>query len=476
MTSVLAKGGTARLPLHPRAVMACRCSAPRPSSYSPPADSFRRASLASQSPMFMHRRGPSTTLGHHHHHRPRRAQVASSPPPPPHPPAGSDLYAAEQTASVWDTLVDPPPLLAHLRVVLVQPKSPENIGAACRALANFECPDLVVVSPRTPLDPREDGRVAAVACGDAVRGGMRVVATLEEALADCSGSVGLTRRGGATRVTHESLDALEAAFPGSVLPTTATTPAGAFASSPSSSQAPSPRPVALVFGREESGLTESELRLCAHACAIPTGRVHASMNLSAAVAVALSWAFARRAGVAEAAAAAVAASPSPSAAMGEAEEEDEQQEDRAPSFASPSNNKKANPGLERSAAGDPSQQRGFQPASAAELEALLDKAAALAISANESPDESTGGGSRGTHGRRRKAQGHLRAVLQRARVTAWEARSLHGYLSAALRAAGVEDERAALEGARARRRAWQKEQRRDREGPGGGGGGGGGGE
>jgi TrmH family RNA methyltransferase len=365
------------------------------------------------------------------------------------PSIGSDLYAAQQTSSVWRTLHNPPPLLSHLRVVLVQPKSPENIGAACRALANFECPDLVVVAPRTALDPREDGRVAAVACGEAVRSGMRVVDTLEEALSDCAGSVGLTRRGGATRVTHESLDALEAAFPGTVLPPQSAADAAA-----------SP-PIALVFGREESGLTESELRLCSHACAIPTGRVHSSMNLSAAVAVTLAWLFARRAGVAEAAAA-VAASG------GEGKDREQ------PSVASAS--VAANPGLERSAAGDPNQQQGFRPASAAELEALLDKAAALALAAGESPDESSGGGNRGTHGRRRKAQGHLRAVLQRARATAWEARSLHGYLSAALKAAGVEDERAALEEARSRRRAWQQEQRRDREGPAGGGGGGGGGD
>eukprot|EP00882_Tetradesmus_deserticola_P028975 GHRQ01032333.1.p1 GENE.GHRQ01032333.1~~GHRQ01032333.1.p1 ORF type:complete len:189 (-),score=22.38 GHRQ01032333.1:96-662(-) len=51
---------------------------------------------------------------------------------------------------------------------------------------------------------------------------------------------------------------------------------------------------ALVFGREESGLTEAELRLCAHSCAIPTGRIQGSMNLSHAVAVVLSGLFERR--------------------------------------------------------------------------------------------------------------------------------------------------------------------------------------
>jgi tRNA C32,U32 (ribose-2'-O)-methylase TrmJ len=51
---------------------------------------------------------------------------------------------------------------------------------------------------------------------------------------------------------------------------------------------------ALVFGREESGLTEAELRLSAHSCAIPTGRIQGSMNLSHAVAVVLCGLFERR--------------------------------------------------------------------------------------------------------------------------------------------------------------------------------------
>jgi tRNA C32,U32 (ribose-2'-O)-methylase TrmJ len=57
---------------------------------------------------------------------------------------------------------------------------------------------------------------------------------------------------------------------------------------------------ALVFGREENGLTESELRLCAHACAIPTGRIQSSMNLSHAVAVVLAGLYDKRLDVLEA--------------------------------------------------------------------------------------------------------------------------------------------------------------------------------
>jgi len=414
--------------------------------------------------------------------RPRAAATASSqpPPPPPPPPPGSDAFAARQTPAVWRALDDPPPVLRGLRVVLVAPKGPENIGAACRALANFECPDLVVVAPRTAGDPRTDAKVAAVACGDSVRAGMRVVATLEEALADCAGgSVGMTRRGGATRATHESLDALEAAFQGAVLGGCGRPDGGSGSSNRDGGGGDGGKGgggggkgggendnsglVALVFGREESGLTEGELRLCSHACAMPTGRVHASMNLAVAVAVALSWAYTRRAGAAEAATADGAAGndrqldPAGGDSGGGGNGSGGSGSSAAPRPPSPP----VNPGIERSAAGDPRTQRGFLPASAAELDALLDKAAALAIASGGTPDESTGGGSRGTHGRRRKAQGHLRAVLQRARVTSWEARSLHGFLSAALRASGVSDERAALEGARARRRAWQRAQSGD---------------
>lgn len=46
-----------------------------------------------------------------------------------------------------------------------------------------------------------------------------------------------------------------------------------------------------MFGREESGLLESELLLCSHACSIPSGRAQPSLNLSHAAAVVLSQLF-----------------------------------------------------------------------------------------------------------------------------------------------------------------------------------------
>ena len=48
---------------------------------------------------------------------------------------------------------------------------------------------------------------------------------------------------------------------------------------------------ALVFGREESGLTAEEVSACTHCCSIPTGELQPSLNLSHAVAVVLAQLF-----------------------------------------------------------------------------------------------------------------------------------------------------------------------------------------
>ncbi|GFR45207.1 hypothetical protein Agub_g6602, partial [Astrephomene gubernaculifera] len=107
------------------------------------------------------------------------------PPPPPSPPPPPPLHH--------------PLLLSDIRVVLVAPKHPANIGAVARACANFECLDLVLVAPRcTDTGALQgaavnggggDGDTAAtsgsggggvgsearkVACGDAVLDRMRV--------------------------------------------------------------------------------------------------------------------------------------------------------------------------------------------------------------------------------------------------------------------------------------------------------------
>ncbi|KAF5834307.1 hypothetical protein DUNSADRAFT_9050 [Dunaliella salina] len=49
-----------------------------------------------------------------------------------------------------------------------------------------------------------------------------------------------------------------------------------------------------------------------------------------------------------------------------------------------------------------------------------------------STEESTGGGSQGSHGRRRKPVGHMRSIFSKARLTQAEVRALHGFASQVL--------------------------------------------
>ncbi len=100
------------------------------------------------------------------------------------------------------------------------------------------------------------------------------VDTLEQALADTTCSIGFTRRTGAARRTHASLGHLLAEFP-LALPLQPPRPAeempggagtgtraGAAQEAAAASATGPTGTTALVFGREESGLTEAELRLC----------------------------------------------------------------------------------------------------------------------------------------------------------------------------------------------------------------------
>ncbi|KAG2498757.1 hypothetical protein HYH03_003496 [Edaphochlamys debaryana] len=372
-------------------------------------------------------------------------------------------------------------LLGDVRVVLVQPKHEANIGAAARAAANFECVDLVIVAPRCAPGWREGeaGKVAVGGGSAIVLGRARVVASLEEALADTAGSIGFTRRAGAARLVHASIGHLAAEFPWTL--------SGAGGGEGPTGSGPAPV-TALVFGREESGLTEAELRLCSHACAIPTGRLQPSMNLSHAVSVVLAELFSRRSGLlavgpasappssgsglkqgADAASTAAADGAQPASADrsepaahlntgsdaagsagGGTAELSEGGDSAAAGRLAP-----AGPGG-GSAGADP----GLQPASAREVELLLEKAAAVAAAVGISPDEGRGGG--GNHGRRRLPIGHLRAVLSRARLTAAESSSLHGLASAVLQRLDPEHPLEARKAANKQRQEQRFKERQER--------------
>ena len=150
---------------------------------------------------------------------------------------------------------------AHIRFVLVGTQHPGNIGAAARAMKTMGLARLVLVAPERALD--EDAFRRSAGAED-VLGDAPVHATLAEAVADCTLVLGCTAR--ARRVQLEEL-----------LP--------ADAAGRAVSHAAGPAEVAVVFGRERTGLTNEELQLCHLAVHIPSDPAFSSLNLAAAVQV-----------------------------------------------------------------------------------------------------------------------------------------------------------------------------------------------
>lgn len=155
-------------------------------------------------------------------------------------------------------------MLHNLSVVLVRPRFPENIGMAARAMANMGASSLVLVTPERWSDPVHIAKAEALATsqGVAVLENARVAESLGEALGSCTAAFGTTARLGGLR--KETLGPDEAALAVRGL-------------------ARQDMPVALVFGSEDRGLTNSEAELCTHLVHIPTQLDNSSLNLAQAV-------------------------------------------------------------------------------------------------------------------------------------------------------------------------------------------------
>ncbi|PAU88440.1 tRNA (cytosine(32)/uridine(32)-2'-O)-methyltransferase TrmJ [Pseudomonas sp. WN033] len=154
-------------------------------------------------------------------------------------------------------------VLDNVRIVLVNTSHPGNIGGAARAMKNMGLSQLVLVDPVRFPDPEARARASGA---DDVLEQARVVATLEEAIADCVLVLGTSARD--RRIPWPVLDPRESA--GRVLEQLGETPEA---------------PVALVFGREDSGLTSEELQRCQYHVHIPSDPAFSSLNLAAAVQV-----------------------------------------------------------------------------------------------------------------------------------------------------------------------------------------------
>lgn len=151
-------------------------------------------------------------------------------------------------------------LADKIAIVLVEPQSPGNIGMICRAMANMGLSDLRLVKG-CRIDHPEAVKFAVSA--KELLGSARRFETLEDALADREISVATTRRHGKYRNEILTPDGVALRLQGLLAENRA----------------------AIVFGREDSGLTTGEVSLCNWHATIPTGSDYGSLNLAQAVMV-----------------------------------------------------------------------------------------------------------------------------------------------------------------------------------------------
>ncbi|MEO8063875.1 MAG: RNA methyltransferase [Pseudomonadota bacterium] len=148
--------------------------------------------------------------------------------------------------------------LSAIRIVLVEPSHPGNIGAVARAMKNMALTDLVLVRPKAFPHPEATARASGA---DDLLGRARVVETVADAVAECGFVAATTSRPRDTN--FRALDLHEAAQ-------------NIFAKSALS-------PAAVLFGAERTGLTNEELALAHLLIRIPASPEYPSLNLAMAV-------------------------------------------------------------------------------------------------------------------------------------------------------------------------------------------------
>ncbi|MGM8932925.1 RNA methyltransferase [Salinicola halophyticus] len=154
-------------------------------------------------------------------------------------------------------------MLDRIRIVLIGTSHPGNIGAATRAMRNMGLEDLALVTPR--CNPKDLEAYSRASGATTLVDSARQFDALEDAVADCTLVVGASARS-----RH--------------LPWPMVGPRDLAESLPKALE-PAEARVALVFGREDTGLTNAELQRCHQHVHIPTNPDFSSLNLAAAVQV-----------------------------------------------------------------------------------------------------------------------------------------------------------------------------------------------
>jgi len=151
-------------------------------------------------------------------------------------------------------------LLSHIKIVLVETTHPGNIGAVARAMKNMSMANLWLVSPK--IFPSADATSRASGADDVLAKAI-VCKSLPEAIADCQLVIGASAR--CRTISWPEMTPRECAE--HIVPNG------------------SDNKIAIIFGRENSGLKNHELDLCHFLLRIPCNSEYSSLNIAAAVQV-----------------------------------------------------------------------------------------------------------------------------------------------------------------------------------------------
>lgn len=177
--------------------------------------------------------------------------------------AGAGCGPARGESLIYDRTMERPDNMADIRVVVVGPKFPGNVGAICRCMANFDVDDLWLVNP-CEIDDEARNRAKH---GNFILERAHIVSSMGEAVEGCflvAGTSGIVTKG----------ESNYARIP---------VPAREFAEG---ARGYGER-IALVFGREDVGLLQAELNQCDVLIHVPTSDEYPILNLSHSVGIVL---------------------------------------------------------------------------------------------------------------------------------------------------------------------------------------------
>ncbi len=151
-------------------------------------------------------------------------------------------------------------MLSNIKIVLVETSHPGNIGAVARAMKNMNITDLWLVSPKFFPNAEATSRASGA---DDILAKATVCDSLQEAIADCRMVIGASARG--RSISWPEMTPRECAEKVAINEVD--------------------NKVAIIFGRENSGLKNHELDLCHFLLRIPCNNKYSSLNIAAAVQV-----------------------------------------------------------------------------------------------------------------------------------------------------------------------------------------------